>query len=66
MTPPYFHDGSIVGLDQAISVMADVQLGLHLNPAEVKSIRSFLESLTGRIPSNFSHIESFAQKDSLH
>ena len=66
MTPPYFHDGSIEGLDQAISIMADVQLGLHLNQAEVESIQSFLESLTGRIPSNFSHIESFAQKDSVH
>jgi cytochrome c peroxidase len=39
-------------LDRAIRVMAKVQLGRTLDDAEVNSISSFLESLTGDVPSN--------------
>jgi cytochrome c peroxidase len=54
VTPPYFHDGSVDDLDQAIRVMAKVQLNKELTPAEVGDLRSFLESLTGPVPSHFS------------
>lgn len=54
MTPPYFHDGSVDDLDQAIRLMGKVQLNRELTPAEVGDIRAFLESLTGPIPSQFS------------
>src|SRR5215831_10814728 len=33
MTPPYFHDGSVVRLPDAVKVMARVQLGVSLNDA---------------------------------
>lgn len=52
-TGPYFHDGSIASLDEAIRVMAAVQLGRDLDDASVASIRSFLGSLTGRIDTAF-------------
>ena len=52
-TAPYFHDGSVADLDRAIRVMATVQLGRTLGEAEVNSIASFLESLTGNVPSNY-------------
>jgi len=53
MTAPYFHDGSIATLPEAISVMARVQLGLTLSEHEVDDIVSFLKTLTGALPSEF-------------
>lgn len=54
-TAPYFHDGSVDLLTDAIQVMADVQLGQKLSDEEAKAIGRFLESLTGEIPSNYSN-----------
>ncbi len=50
MTPPYFHDGSVEKLDQAVSIMAKVQLGKNLSAQQAGDIAAFLASLTGRIP----------------
>jgi cytochrome c peroxidase len=52
-TAPYFHDGSVDRLDRAVRIMASVQLGRPLDDATVDSIVSFLESLTGEVPSNY-------------
>ncbi|MDB5865833.1 MAG: hypothetical protein JWO70_3639 [Betaproteobacteria bacterium] len=52
-TGPYFHDGSVERLDTAVRIMAKVQLGRTLDDAAVTSIVSFLESLTGEVPSNY-------------
>jgi cytochrome c peroxidase len=52
-TAPYFHDGSVAELDRAVRVMATVQLGRTLDDAAVKEIVSFLEALTGDIPSSY-------------
>jgi len=52
-TAPYFHDGSVAGLDRAVRVMAVVQLGRTLDDAAVGEIVAFLESLTGEIPANY-------------
>ncbi|MCP4038270.1 MAG: c-type cytochrome [bacterium] len=48
-TGPYFHDGSVATLEQAVSIMAEHQLGQTLSAAENASIRSFLTALTGKI-----------------
>ncbi len=53
-TAPYFHDGSVAGLDAAIRVMAAVQLGATLDEAEVADLAAFLASLTGEVPAPFS------------
>jgi cytochrome c peroxidase len=53
MTPPYFHDGSVATLPQAVRVMARVQLGVTLNDTDTRDIVAFLESLTGELPTNF-------------
>lgn len=50
MTPPYFHDGSVDKLDQAIWIMAKIQLGKDLSKQQTGDIAAFLASLTGRIP----------------
>ena len=48
-TAPYFHDGSVPALEDAIRRMAAHQLGNRLSDAEVKSIVAWLDSLTGQI-----------------
>jgi len=50
MTAPYFHDGSAATLDEAIRIMARVQLDTELNDADVADIEAFLETLTGEQP----------------
>jgi cytochrome c peroxidase len=53
MTPPYFHDGSVATLSQAIRVMADLQTGKKLSDQQVDSIAQFLQALTGKLPLNY-------------
>ena len=53
MTPPYFHDGSVGTLPQAVGIMARVQLGKSLTDEETNQIVAFLHSLTGELPDNF-------------
>jgi cytochrome c peroxidase len=52
-TAPYFHDGSVERLDQAVRIMASLQLGRVLDDSVVSSIVAFLESLTGDVPANY-------------
>jgi cytochrome c peroxidase len=53
MTPPYFHDGSVATLDEAVKVMGRVQLGVALPDAEISEIVAFLGTLTGALPAGF-------------
>ena len=53
LTPPYFHDGSVKELGDAVRIMARVQLGKKLPDADVLDIVAFLNSLTGPVPENF-------------
>ena len=52
-TGPYFHDGSVATLDQAIRNMAVHQRGVTLTDAQVKSIEAWMDSLTGQIPASY-------------
>lgn len=49
-TEPYFHDGSVEDLSEAIKIMGTTQLGRELTDEQVQEIEAFLESLTGEIP----------------
>jgi cytochrome c peroxidase len=49
-TGPYFHDGSVKTLSEAVRLMARHQLGRELDDAQVDSIIAFLGSLNGQIP----------------
>ena len=53
MTPPYFHDGSVATLDDAVRVMARLQLGQKISDADVALIVAFLETLSGDVPPQF-------------
>jgi len=50
LTAPYFHDGSISTLQEAVEKMAFHNLGLEFEPDEVLCIVSFLKALTGEPP----------------
>ncbi len=49
-TWPYFHDGSVETLDQAVRAMVELQIGVEMGDEEVASLLAFLESLTGELP----------------
>ena len=53
MTPPYFHDGSVAKLDDAVRIMGRLQLGRQLSDEDVKQIVAFLGTLTGEVPKQF-------------
>ena len=50
VTAPYFRNGKVATLDEAIRVMAKVQLNKELPEKDVKDIYAFLTSLTGHLP----------------
>lgn len=49
-TAPYFHDGAVKTLPDAIKKMADIQLDMNLSEKQVEEIVAFLESLNGELP----------------
>nr|WP_156924473.1 cytochrome-c peroxidase [Derxia gummosa] len=51
LTYPYFHDGSVNSLEEAVRVMGRVQLGRQIGDDDARKIAAFLRTLTGRQPS---------------
>lgn len=49
-TSPYFHNGQIATLSEAIHEMGRIQLGLDLSKEEITSIETFFKALEGRKP----------------
>lgn len=49
-TAPYFHDGSVWDLREAVRIMGRLQLGQQLKEEEIDAIVVFLHSLEGAIP----------------
>ena len=50
VTAPYFHNGIVKTLEEAVTVMAKVQLDKDLSKEEVADIVAFLNGLTGEFP----------------
>ncbi|MGE4231706.1 MAG: cytochrome-c peroxidase [Bacteriovoracia bacterium] len=50
ITGPYFHNGKVKTLDEAVRIMAKMQLNRILKDNEVKEVVAFLGSLTGKQP----------------
>jgi cytochrome c peroxidase len=50
LTAPYFHNGAVKTLDEAVKVMAKLQLDVDLKDDQVQDIVAFLNSLTGEFP----------------
>lgn len=52
-TGPYFHDGQVATLDEAVRLMGKHQLGIELAPERVNRIVAWLNTLTGEIPRDY-------------
>lgn len=52
-TGPYFHDGSVASLSDAVQIMSEAQLGKTLDNETAQQIVAFLKALTGAVPANF-------------
>jgi cytochrome c peroxidase len=52
-TGPYFHDGKVATLEEAVSLMGKHQLGKTLEAGQVKQIVTFLNALTGELPTAY-------------
>jgi cytochrome c peroxidase len=50
LTAPYFHNGSVKTLDEAVRVMAKVQLNQDLTDNQTADLVAFLMALTGEFP----------------
>lgn len=50
LTAPYFHNGSVKTLDEAVRLMARVQLNKDLEKTQVEDIVVFLNGLSGEFP----------------
>ncbi len=51
-TAPYFHDGSVADLNEAVRIMAKAELNKDLTELQVSNIVAFLNTLTGDIPAS--------------
>lgn len=50
LTYPYFHDGEAQTLEEAVTVMAEIQLGRSFSEKETSNVVAFLKTLTGDQP----------------
>lgn len=50
LTAPYFHNGSVATLDEAVKVMAKTQLNKDLADDQTADVVAFLNALTGEFP----------------
>jgi cytochrome c peroxidase len=53
VTGPYYHDGSVRSLAEAVRLMGRHQLGRELTSEQVSSIVAYLSALTGEIPAAY-------------
>ena len=49
-TAPYFHNGKVQKLEEAVRIMAKTQLGRELTDTQLQQLTEFLRSLSGRVP----------------
>lgn len=52
-TAPYYHDGSMATLEDAVADMVKNQITAKVTPEQIASIVLFLKALTGKLPEEF-------------
>jgi cytochrome c peroxidase len=52
-TGPWFHDGKVNSLAEAVRLMGEYQTGRKLSEEQIRSIVTFLHALTGPIPRDY-------------
>lgn len=50
LTAPYFHNGAVQDLSEAVRIMGKAQLGFTLSDQDIADMVDFLNSLTGEFP----------------
>jgi cytochrome c peroxidase len=50
LTAPYFHNGKVKTLEEAVKIMAKLQLDKELTAQQAEDITAFLNALTGEFP----------------
>lgn len=55
-TYPYFHDGSVENLEDAIRIMGKLQVNKELSEEDVKSIATFLKALTQDVDDKYKNL----------
>lgn len=53
MTGPYFHNGKVTSLAEAVAQMAEYQRGRRLSERQIQDLVTWLEALTGDIPAEY-------------
>lgn len=48
LTAPYFHDGTMLSLEDAVRAMAKYELGKNMKDEDVNAIVAFMKTLTGK------------------
>ena len=48
LTYPYYHDGSVATLEEAVRMMATYEVGVELSTEEINGITTFLKTLNGQ------------------
>ncbi len=49
-TAPYYHNGEVWSLEEAIKMMGSIQLGIKISDKDAKKIKTFFKALKGRKP----------------
>ncbi|CZE45791.1 cytochrome-c peroxidase [Campylobacter geochelonis] len=49
-TYPYFHNGAVVDIEDAVTTMGKVQLGITVDKADIEKINKFFQTLDGKPP----------------
>lgn len=63
LTAPYFHNGKVKNLEDAVKVMAKLQLNKDLTPEQTGDLVAFLNALTGEFPKQeMPRLPSYADK----
>ncbi|MBA2406167.1 MAG: c-type cytochrome, partial [Bdellovibrionales bacterium] len=65
ITAPYFHNGQVKTLDEAVRVMAKTQLDMDLKDGQVSDIVAFMNALTGEFPKQTMPILPFTPNFSI-
>lgn len=52
-TGPYFHDGKVGTLEDAVARMSEYQVGKQLSTEQIQSIITWLKALTGEVPAEY-------------
>ena len=49
LTSPYFHNGSVKSLEEAVRIMSKYQIGDEFSPQQIKDVVAFFKTLEGKI-----------------